>query len=199
VSNFAILKVMKESKRISTGGGEIEFILRPNRRVSALRLSVYPDGRVAVSAPARLSVSSIEAFVKNKTDWIVDKINHFKKFTGRTVLRGGRREYLKHKEIARTLAHERLAHFNKFYQFNYRAVAIRDQKSRWGSCSKQGNLNFSYKIARIDPDLADYIIVHELCHLKEFNHSKRFWDLVAQTVPNYKALRKRLKDGKLLV
>jgi hypothetical protein len=190
---------MKEIKRISTSGGEIEFLLRPNRRVSALRLSVYPDGRIAVSAPARLSPLSIEAFVKNKMDWIVDKIKYFKKFTGRTVLLGGRREYLKHKESARVLAHERLTHFNQFYKFSYRAVAIRDQKSRWGSCSKQGNLNFSYKIARIDPELADYIIVHELCHLKEFNHSKRFWDLVAQSIPNYVVLRKRLKDGKLLV
>lgn len=93
------------------------------------------------------------------------------------------------------LAHARLAHFNEAYGFALGRVAIKNHKSRWGSCSKKGNLNFNYKIALLPPELADYVIVHELCHLGEFNHSPRFWALVARTVPDHRALRARLRAG----
>ena len=69
-----------------------------------------------------------------------------------------------------------------------------ESKTRWGSCSKKGTLNFNYKIALLSPELRDYIIVHELCHLGEFNHSSKFWLLVEKTVPNYKTLRKQIKQ-----
>ena len=98
-------------------------------------------------------------------------------------------EYIEIKEKARALVHQRLEYYNQFYNFKYNRVAIRNQKSRWGSCSRAGNLNFNYRLAVIDPVLADYVIVHELCHLKELNHSSGFWDLVAETMPNYKYLR----------
>jgi len=72
-------------------------------------------------------------------------------------------------------------------------VKIRDQSSRWGSCSWKGNLNFSYKLVLLPEHLADYVVVHELCHLREMNHSPRFWALVSQTVPDYRAKRRELK------
>ncbi len=90
-----------------------------------------------------------------------------------------------HKESARTRVHERIAHWNTHYNFTYGRITIRNQHSRWGSCSTKGNLNFNYRIALIPLELADYIIVHELCHLKEFNHGKAFWDLIAETIPDY--------------
>lgn len=111
-----------------------------------------------------------------------------------TQRKGSTKKYLLHKESARKLVHERLEYFNQFYGFKYNKVAIRNQKTRWGSCSKRGNLNFSYKLALLPPHLADYIIVHELCHLKEFNHSQAFWDLVAQQFLDHKELRKKLKN-----
>ncbi len=104
-----------------------------------------------------------------------------------------RAAYVKHKEVARTLVHERLEYFNHHYGFTYGRVAIRDQRSRWGSCSKKGNLNFNYRIALLPPHLADYIIVHELCHLHEFNHSQKFWALVAETIPAHRACRHELR------
>lgn len=100
--------------------------------------------------------------------------------------------YIKYKKDAATLVKERLEYFNQFYNYKYGRVAIRNQKTRWGSCSKKGNLNFNYKIVLLSPKQADYIIVHELCHLKEFNHSERFWILVAKVVPDYKEVRKSL-------
>ncbi len=88
----------------------------------------------------------------------------------------------------------RCAHFAKIYGVRYRKISIRAQKSRWGSCSLNGNLSFNYKIALLSPHLADYIIVHELCHLLEMNHSKRFWAHVARTIPAYKLLRKKMRN-----
>jgi predicted metal-dependent hydrolase len=101
--------------------------------------------------------------------------------------------YNKYKEQARLLVHHRLLHFNAHYNFAYQRVSIRNQKTRWGSCSSKGNLNFSYRILFLEPEAQDYLIVHELCHLKEFNHSQRFWDLVAQQSPNYKKWHVELK------
>jgi len=87
----------------------------------------------------------------------------------------------------------RLGHFNQFYGFEYKRISIRNQKTRWGSCSKKGNLNFNYKLLFLSQEQADYIIVHELCHLKEMNHSKRFWNLVLESILDYKNVRKSLK------
>ncbi|MEN9647463.1 MAG: hypothetical protein RLY57_267 [Candidatus Parcubacteria bacterium] len=101
---------------------------------------------------------------------------------------------LQYGEAARVLVHERLEYFNQFYHFTYHDVRIKSSVTRWGSCSSKGNLNFNYRIALIPPELADYIIVHELCHLGEFNHSKKFWDLVAQQIPNYQELRQQLRN-----
>ena len=95
------------------------------------------------------------------------------------------RHYLENKERARELVHARLAYWNQFYNLPYKRVAIRNQHSRWGSCSTKQNLNFNYRIVFLPPLLADYIIVHELCHLAEFNHSATFWGHVAKTLPDY--------------
>lgn len=107
-------------------------------------------------------------------------------------MRGRRRDYERHKEEARALIVARIAHFNVSGRFSVRRIAIRNQKTRWGSCSKLGNLNFHYKLALLPIHLADYVIVHELCHLHEFNHSARFWALVAAMVPDHQARKREL-------
>ncbi len=107
------------------------------------------------------------------------------------------KDYIEHKEMARVLVLERLEYFNQFYNLKWGRVSIKNVKTRWGSCSSKGNLNFSYKIIKLAPHLADYIIVHELCHLKEMNHAQAFWDLVAQQMPEYKALKNELAKIKL--
>lgn len=107
--------------------------------------------------------------------------------------RPGQKRYLEHKEAARALTLERLAHFNAHYKLEYRCVSIKNAKTRWGSCSSKKNLNFNYKILFLAPEERDYVIVHELCHLQEFNHGPKFWELVEEQVPNWKVLRKSLK------
>ncbi len=100
----------------------------------------------------------------------------------------------KHKQSAEILVNSKLKYWNQFYNFTYNRVCIRAQTTRWGSCSSKGNLNFNYKISLLPEHIADYIIVHELCHLKQFNHSADFWNLVAQTIPDYLERRSQLHN-----
>lgn len=167
------------------------YTLRRSHRSRNLRLTVNYEGNVIVSAPVHTDISSIENFILKKSVWITDKINYFKSFT--TRIKTTKKDYSIHKERALALAQTRIEHYNKMYNFTYQNITIRDQKTRWGSCSRRGNINFNYKIALIPEHLADYIIVHELCHLGQFNHSKAFWDLVAVTMPEHKKYRQELK------
>lgn len=113
-------------------------------------------------------------------------------------LNAARQAYLKNKERARTLVIERLEFFNAHYKFNCGRVSIRNQKTRWGSCSRKGNLNFNYRIIYLPAALQDYIVVHELCHLQAFNHAPEFWALVAETFPNYAQARRTLRQCRWL-
>jgi len=182
-------------KKINLNQKQIDYTLKRSARTRRLRLAVYCDGQMVVTAPAFMSLGYIEKIILQKASWIVNQIDHFKKFPGQALRRLTTKDYLKYKVPALLLAKERLEYYNKIYQIKIRRVSIKDQKTRWGSCSRLGNLNFNYKIALLPGELADYIVVHELCHLLEFNHSKRFWALVEKTVPNYVAIRKKLKQG----
>jgi predicted metal-dependent hydrolase len=107
------------------------------------------------------------------------------------------KRYLEHKEAARELIHARLEALNLQYGFIYNRVAIRDQRSRWGSCSQKRTLNFNYRLVFLPPHLVDYVIIHELCHLEEFNHGASFWALVERSCPDHQAARRELKGIRL--
>ena len=96
------------------------------------------------------------------------------------------KHYVTHKEEARELVLARLHHFNQHYNLTWNRVAIRNQRRCWGSCSAKKNLNFNYKVIFLPHHLADYIIVHELCHLTHLHHGQEFWDLVEEQLPDYK-------------
>jgi predicted metal-dependent hydrolase len=100
--------------------------------------------------------------------------------------------------LMRALAHERLAHFNQQYGLAIGKISIRNQKTRWGSCSREGNLSFNYRILYLPSAERDYIIVHELCHIAEHNHSPAFWALVSRALPDAKLIRKELRRKYLL-
>jgi len=110
-----------------------------------------------------------------------------------------KRDYINKKEKARIIITQRVVELNAKYNFTYKKIAIKNQKTRWGSCSRSGNLNFNYKIAYLTPEILDYVIIHELCHLKEFNHSKHFWSLVGLHCPNYRTIRSSMKPLGLIL
>jgi len=170
------------------------YTLKISARARRMRLAVYCDGTVVMMVPQHADVRAAERFITSKSQWIIEKLKHFKKFSGTVLIRGGKREFAARKTEALALAEARTAHFNVIYRFHFNSITIKNQKTRWGSCSLRGNLNFNYKIAQLPPHLADYIIVHELCHLGQFNHSKKFWDLVAKTLPEHRDLRRELKE-----
>jgi predicted metal-dependent hydrolase len=106
----------------------------------------------------------------------------------------GARRFSACKEAARLLVHERIAALNAHYGLPLKKIFIKNSRSRWGSCSELGNLNFNYRILFLPPALQDYVVAHELCHLKEMNHSPAFWALVEETVPAHKAARRELRN-----
>lgn len=184
--------IMEKQKEITLKNKKISYILKKNRRSRYMRLSVSPDASVRVSVPWGFDEAAVEKFLIEKAEWLLGKLSFFKNKNS-IVPSGDRKDYLKNKELARQIAETKLRYFNNFYGFDWKNVSIRNQKTRWGSCSGKGNLNFSYRIVYLGEEICDYIIVHELCHLREFNHSKKFWALVGKAVPDYKKIRKRLK------
>jgi len=172
---------------------DFPYIIKTVRRARHLRLAVHHDGRVIITKPYFLNQAAAEAFLHSKTEWVNAKREHFKNMPAPLARPHERQDYLKHRAEARRLVIDRLEYFNHFYNFKYQRISIRDQRTRWGSCSRTGNLNFSYRLSELSPAAADYIIVHELCHLSEFNHSARFWALVAKTMPDYKLRRRELR------
>ncbi|MEK7103104.1 MAG: M48 family metallopeptidase, partial [Patescibacteria group bacterium] len=86
----------------------------------------------------------------------------------------------------------KIQYFNEYYNHPHTSVRIKDIRTKWGSCSSKGNLNFNYKLQFLPTHLIDYIVVHELCHLKQLNHGKEFWNLVIQCIPDAHDRKKEL-------
>lgn len=179
-------------EKIDLGQGMV-CTVKKSRRARHVRLALHPDGRVVLTLPLFVSYKQGRAFLQSKMEWIREKA---RELTGRPeniLLRGSAKEYRDSRKPARELVEERLKHFQKLYAVVWKRLSIRNQKTRWGSCSRKGSLSFNYRLLLLPAHLRDYVIVHELCHLLELNHSKRFWALVAQTFPDYKKLRRELK------
>ncbi len=171
---------------------EFNYQIKKSRIARRLKITIHHDGRVVVTSPFYLPAILARKFVDKKSDWIRKKLEFFarKKLIAPEIKVGS---FRKNKEAARALVLARVAHFNQFYNFRFQKIFIKNQKTVWGSCSRKGNLNFNYKILFLPKNLQDYIIVHELCHLGEMNHSSKFWALVEKTLPDYLVVRKNLK------
>lgn len=141
-----------------------------------------------VTAPMTISISEIKNFVESQKKWMSKRLQDQKNkfilpelpFSDDT------------KRAAKILVLSLIEQFSHLYPYQYKRITIKDLQSKWGSCSVKSNLNFNYRIIALPAHLAAYLIVHELCHLAELNHSSRFWTLVAKSFPNYQALRKEL-------
>lgn len=171
----------------------IEYKVRKSIRAKRMRIAVYCDGSVVVTVPRNFNGDLMDKFVSQKKNWILEKIQGFLKSPLRFLKVSSRGDFKKYKDEVQKLVEKRIDFFNKFYGFKFNKINIKNQKTRWGSCSRRGNLNFNYKVLFLSEEVRDYIIVHELCHLKEFNHSKNFWNLVKRAVPNYTEVRNGLR------
>ncbi len=168
------------------------------KRIRTMRITVNHNGEVVVSAPIFAKPDLIGRFVRSKEKWIRSKIDYFNKnpiSPERLFLKTlPKNDFKDKKERAQNDISTRVKHFAKLFHFDFNKIYIRNQKSRWGSCSKNKNLSFNYKLIYLPQEVADYIIIHELCHTKELNHSIRFWNLVHSCLPDYKAISKKLKN-----
>ncbi|MFA6159696.1 MAG: M48 family metallopeptidase [Parcubacteria group bacterium] len=176
---------------------KLAYKLRKSKRAKRMRLAVFCDGTVVVTTPLGVEKTIIEKFITDKAQWVADKINFFKSVDSKAIRTFSEDDYLKYKDEAFSLVKVRIKYFNKKYGFAFNKINIKNQKTRWGSCTKSKNLNLNYKIIFLPKKHQDYIIVHEMCHLKEFNHSRKFWVLVGKFLPNYLEIKNELRNHEL--
>ena len=162
-------------------------VVRSRRKTSAIE--VKRDGSVVVRCPMWAQDGDIMDF----GEWI---LQHRSKVLERAERRpvyteAQVREFRQH---ARWMLAQKTWQWAQKMQVTYGKLTIRQQATRWGSCSAKGNLNFNWKLVLVPEELADYVVVHELAHRKEMNHSPRFWKLVEEQLPDYRERRKRLRE-----
>lgn len=175
-------------KKITINKEEFNCRVRRSKVAKNMRLSVGSSGILHITVPRFLPIVLVKKFVLENADWV---LRHIRKVQSREVLKV--RKYIEAKEESRKFIESRLNYYATEYGFKFNRVSIRNQKSRWGSCSAKRNLNFNYRLLFLPIHLADYVIVHELCHLKEMNHSREFWKLVGGILPDYRERRRDLK------
>ena len=182
-----------EERILKVDGQTFVYKLRRRARTKYLRLTIDYDGTVVVTAAKTYPIYLIQKFMIKRWSWVLQNVDKQKRSPSLLHQQHSESLVKKYKKITRNLVNSRLKFFNQIYNFDYNRIAIRNQKTRWGSCSSDKNLNFNYRLCLLPPDAADYIIVHELCHLQEMNHSQAFWRLVARAIPNYKIFEKSLR------
>ena len=172
-------------------------VVRSRRR--SIGLEVRPDGRVILRMPNRLPKRDALAFLQSMEAWLrkaVAQVEARESFAEAAGLEPLTEEELSAlTKAARAYFTEKCAWLAPVVGVDYGRISIRHQKTRWGSCSSKGNLNFNCLLMLAPEDIRDYVVVHELCHRKEMNHSRRFWAEVARVVPDYKEKERWLKEN----
>lgn len=166
-------------------------VIRSSR--NTVSLEIRPDGSILVRAPRKLSDRTIREFVSSKEHWLRGKLRKFENRPELPKLTAGELDTLK--KQAKLDLTARVARLAPLVGVSCERITIRAQHSRWGSCSKAGNLNFNCLLILMPPEVRDYVVIHELCHRLEMNHSPRFWAQVARMCPNYREHRLWLKDN----
>ena len=166
-------------------------MIRSRRKTVCIQIT--PEGEVVVRCPSRMPKWQIQQFVDSKESWIEA---HLQKIASRPVQPKLTQQELKAlaKQAAKDLP-ERAARFAPLVGAGYGRITIRAQRTRWGSCSGKGNLNFNCLLMLAPEAVRDYVVVHELCHRRHMNHSREFWAEVERICPDYKTHRKWLKEN----
>ena len=168
-------------------------VIRSSRKT--ITLEITRDGRLLVRCPNRMTREAIETFIRDKVGWIE---KHMPAKPNAPVSRFTEMQLREFTNTVKALLQPRLEYFAKQLGVSYNRVTVRSQRSRWGSCCKHKNgaynLNFNCLLALVPPEILDYVVVHELCHIREMNHSKEFWALVGTILPDYKSRKKWLRE-----
>ena len=172
-------------------------VLRSKRKTCAI--SIKEDGDIIFRVPLHISERQISRMAEEKSHWI---ITHYldicakKNSRSHSDLSAAQRTALenRYKEAARSYIPKRVAYYQSMTGGIYHRITIRDQKTRWGSCSSKGTLSFNWRLMLAPPAILDYVVVHELCHLTHMNHSAAFWQAVETVCPDYRNARKWLKE-----
>lgn len=170
---------------------EISYqIIRSDRTTLSIQITL--EGEVLVRSPKNLSDRQIREYVSSKSDWIAKKLAKVQAVPKVPKLTGTQLHALA--DQALQVIPQRVAYFAPKVGVTYGGITIRNQRSRWGSCSSLGNLNFNCLLMLSPPQVQDYVVVHELCHRLEMNHSRQFWAQVERVMPDYRIWQKWLKD-----
>ena len=176
-------------------------IIKSNRKTVSLQ--VNDDMTVTVRAPKYISAREIDKILKEKENWILKHRKLIGEAKARLEAENIQKLTIQEiKELENQAVEyipKRVEYYSKIVGVDYGRITIRNQKTRWGSCSSIGNLNFNCLLMLAPPEVLDYVVVHELCHRKEMNHSKAFWREVCKVIPNYKDYIKWLKNEGLQI
>ncbi len=173
-------------------------VIRSKRKT--LAIEIRPDMRVVVRAPEKIPQNEIMKFVEEKQNWIKKhlvqmyfKAEEIKKQKKEPALTNADIEKLCQKALS--VIPDKVKYYAEIMGVTYGRITIRNQKTRWGSCSSKGNLNFNCLLMLMPDKVLDYVVVHELCHLKQMNHSKKVWKEVERYMPDYKNYKKWLNEN----
>ncbi|PID83300.1 metal-dependent hydrolase [Candidatus Campbellbacteria bacterium] len=179
-------------KSVILDNQEVFYTEEKSSRLKNIKIVFKSQNELQIKRPKKLLFFNAQKFIlKNKT-LILKKLQKLKQQNLQKVSLS-QKEFQKRKDDFLKKAEEKVEYFNSFYNFKYNKITIKNQKTKWGSCSSKGNLNFNYRIFLLDQKILNYVIVHELCHLDQMNHSKKFWNLVEQTIPDYKETKKLMQ------
>lgn len=165
-------------------------MIRSSRKTIAIE--IMPNGDVVVRCPRRMSAEAVHAFVRSKQSWIQRQQQKLP-VCSQPLFTSEEMEALR--ERTRGLVALRAAYYAQLMQVDFNRIAVRAQRTRWGSCSSKGNLNFNCLLCLVPEQVLDYVVVHELCHRKQMNHSALFWAEVEAVLPDYRVGRKWLKEN----
>ena len=169
-------------------------IVRSDRKSAAIEIK---NEEIIVRVPERMPEGDIEKFVLQHRGWIEKhlRLDEERKKAESEIKRLTENDVIRLREQAGRVIPDRVRHFAAIADVNYGKITIRCQKTRWGSCSSKGNLSFNCLLMLTPPEVIDSVVVHELCHLKEMNHSERFYKEVLHIFPDYYRWNKWLKEN----
>jgi predicted metal-dependent hydrolase len=185
-----------ESRKITIEG--IDILMEKSKKAGKISLSVRPVRGVRVAVPLAASFRTAEKFARSKIPWIKKSLSKIKKIEQSHNNSPELTEPL-NKRKSRTILINRLDQLAGRYGFTYNRVSIRNQKTRWGSCSGSNNINLNINLVRLPGELMDYVILHELVHTRIKNHSRAFWRELDLYVGNSKKTDAMLKKYSLSI